>query len=89
MQINVHRKENYLISDWSGGITAQLLIFPEKSKYELRNFLWRISSASVKNEKSVFTVLPAFKRILMVMEGNVLLEHAGFHTIQLGPARKR
>lgn len=48
-------KEDYPVSNWSGGKTTQLFIYPENSEYAKRNFLFRISSATVDCERSEFT----------------------------------
>lgn len=62
-------------SNWSGGSTTELFIYPPDSTYAKRNFLFRISSATVDVEKSVFTPLPEYHRILLVLEGNIRLLH--------------
>lgn len=70
-------KNQFKISSWSGGTTTQLFIFPENSSYEARNFTWRISSATVDLEESNFTQLPDYNRILMVLKGELILNHEG------------
>ena len=75
MELKIFKTEENLTSNWSGGTTAQISIFPESSSYEKRDFIWRISSATVEAEESVFTQLPDFERILMVLEGEVVLSH--------------
>ncbi|MBK5246869.1 MAG: HutD family protein, partial [Peptostreptococcaceae bacterium] len=75
MELKILKAEDNLTSSWSGGTTAQISIYPESSSYEKRDFIWRISSATVDAEESVFTQLPDFDRILMVLEGEVILSH--------------
>jgi len=75
MELKIHKAEDNVTSSWSGGTTAQISIYPESSAYEKRDFIWRISSADVEAEESVFTQLPNFDRILMVLEGEVVLSH--------------
>lgn len=70
---------------WSGGTTTQLFLFPEGSSYEKRDFLFRISTATVEQEESVFTSLPGFKRKLMVLEGELLIKHKGHYEKKLKP----
>jgi uncharacterized protein len=77
--ISILRKENYKTSYWSGGRTIELLIFPPEASYSERNFKWRLSSASVEVETSTFTSLPGISRIIMVLEGELLLNHEGHH----------
>ncbi len=83
MKINLLKKENQIISVWAGGTTTQLAIYPESASYHLRDFIFRISSAKVEAETSVFTKLPGVSRILMVLEGELQLEHKGRYTTNL------
>jgi uncharacterized protein len=85
MKIEIIRKDQFKTSRWSGGTTTQLLIYPESAQYQERNFLWRLSSARVEDEESVFTSLPGFARILMVIDGELRIEHEGKHSAYLKP----
>ena len=73
----------YNISAWSGGTTTELGIGPEGSRYADRDFLWRISSATVDLEESTFTALPDYDRIIMTLEGEIDLCHNGGEWIRL------
>lgn len=73
----------YNTSRWSGGTTTELGIGPEGSRYADREFLWRISSATVELEESTFTVLPDYDRIIMTLEGDIDLYHNGGEQIHL------
>ncbi|EYE89367.1 HutD-family protein [Fervidicella metallireducens AeB] len=81
--IRLIKKEEHKTSFWSGGTTTQLLIYPKDAEYSDRNFKWRISSAKVDVEESLFTFLPGIKRILMVLDGNLTLAHEGHHCVNL------
>jgi len=81
--IGILRKENYKTINWSGGRTTELLIFPPEASYSERNFKWRLSSATIEAEKSIFTSLPGISRIIMVLKGELLLEHEGHHRTKL------
>ncbi len=83
--IKLIRREDLQTSQWSGGTTTQLAIFPSDAKYEDRNFTWRLSSAKVELEESTFTSLPNIKRIIMIIEGELLLEHEGQYSCTLNP----
>jgi environmental stress-induced protein Ves len=74
------RKQELIISRWSGGTRTQFAIYPETSNYEAQNFKWRISTASIDVEESQFTLLPGYHRELIVLEGRLLLEHEGHHS---------
>ncbi|MDV3428582.1 MAG: HutD family protein [Bacillota bacterium] len=79
MDIEVIRKKQYKTSEWSGGRTTELYIYPKDSLYCSRNFKWRLSSAKVEVERSTFTSLPGINRLIMVIKGELFLEHEGNH----------
>jgi len=86
--VKIIKKEHYSVSKWSGGETTELYIYPKNSKYKDRNFMWRISSATMDIEKSIFTHLPGFARELMVTHGKTTLEHEGKYKVTLSPFEK-
>lgn len=77
------RKEELTVSQWSGGTTTQLAIYPPEASYAERTFLWRVSTARVDARESLFTSLPGVRRILMVLDGEMELTHEGHHTKRL------
>lgn len=79
------RKKEQKTTSWSGGTTTELAIYPEGASYSSRNFAWRLSSAVVELEESDFTSLPGIWRLIMVIEGEMQLEHEGYHSICLKP----
>lgn len=83
--IELVRKNEQTTSNWSGGTTTQIAIYPKDSAYSERNFQWRLSSAKVETEESVFTSLPGIWRLIMVLEGEMRLEHTGHHSVYLKP----
>lgn len=83
--IKLIRKSEQTTKEWSGGFTTQLAIYPEDADYIERNFKWRISSAIVELEESVFTPLPGINRLIMVIDGEIKLEHEGHHHVHLKP----
>lgn len=76
-------KSSCRTSKWSGGLTTELAIAPEGSAYGDRNFLWRISSATVDDEESIFTSLPGYDRIILALKGGIRLSHNGGDWIEL------
>ena len=84
-EYSIRHKTNseYNTSNWSGGTTTELGIGPEGSRYADRDFLWRISSATVDLEESTFTALPDYDRIIMTLEGEIDLCHNGGQWIHL------
>ncbi len=81
----IKKEENYKKGQWSGGTTTELAIYPENAEYLERDFIWRLSTADSDQEKSSFTRLPDFDRILMVIEGNVILAHGDERSVNLEP----
>jgi len=76
-------KNQYKKSIWSGGTTTEMFIYPHNSSYGDRDFIYRISSATVELGKSEFTSLPDYNRILMVLKGKLILRHEGQDPIEL------
>ena len=54
-------------------------IAPENGNYQSRDFLWRLSSATVELEESTFTSLPDFDRIILTLEGRWTYATTGDH----------
>lgn len=69
------KKEQMTASRWSGGTTTQIDLFPEGSSYGSRDFLFRVSSATIEESPSQFTALPDYQRWITMLSGPVLLEH--------------
>jgi hypothetical protein len=67
--------EDIAVGKWAGGVTKQIAIWPPDAEYAKRDFKWRLSSATVDLEKSTFTSLPGFHRILMILDGAVELTY--------------
>lgn len=84
MNYKLLSETDYSISNWTGGKTTELAIFPSDGSYFDRKFLWRLSSATCEQEESDFSKLPDFDRVLMVLEGQVVLAHEGVRMAKLG-----
>ncbi|NVJ46483.1 MAG: HutD family protein [Cytophagia bacterium] len=80
-----HLKKNHITTNWSGGETTELYIYPENAQYKTGNYLFRLSTATVEVEESTFTPLWGVDRTLMVLEGEMKLVHEGYHEALLGP----
>lgn len=83
--IEIIRKSEQKTNCWSGGTTTQLAIYPKDASYNDRNFKWRISSAKVETPESTFTSLSGFWRLIMIIDGQMHLEHENHHSISLNP----
>jgi len=77
LNVEVLNQKQYTVSRWSGGDTTELYIYPKDGSYTDRNFSFRISTATVDKDTSVFTKLPGIQRKLMVLNGSVRLDHNG------------
>lgn len=67
-------------NEWSGGTTTQLAIYPKDAEYKKQNFLFRISTATVETEESSFTKLPNVSRKLMILDGEIRIDHENHHS---------
>jgi environmental stress-induced protein Ves len=76
MQITVLNKKDYRKTIWKGGTSTELFIYPPLASYKERNFQLRISKAKVKQPNSTFTTLPNYQRLLHLLKGTFLLNHA-------------
>ena len=75
----------YLTTRWGGGATTQIAIAPAGAVYADREFLWRVSSATVELEASDFTPLPDYDRFLSTVEGGIRVYHDGGEAVPLSP----
>jgi uncharacterized protein len=71
----IHRFQDALTTSWTGGKTTELFIHPNNSLFAERNFDFRISSATIDVENSDFTSLPAYNRLLAILEGKLEITH--------------
>ena len=76
---------DYITTKWSGGLTTQLGIAPAGAVYADRDFLWRLSSATVEDTESDFTALPDYERLISTLEGTIELNHNGGEKLTLNP----
>lgn len=71
----IRKKSELITSEWSGGTTTELFIYPKDTSYQLQNFDVRISTATVGIEVAPFTSLPGFQRTLLVIHGQLIMQH--------------
>ncbi len=77
--------DDYKVTHWSGGTSTQLHIFPPESSVEKRDFEFRISTASVLDDESDFTIFPGIKRILIPLNNPIVLNHDKGEDIVIQP----
>lgn len=85
MKISHLTAADFRTSSWSGGTTTELYLYPEDGSYANRDFLFRISSATVELEESDFTALPGVERYITPLEGSFVLTHPGSSPVILPP----
>lgn len=80
MKFTILTPENFKTTNWSGGTTTQLFIYPPTADYTKRDFNFRLSTAKVEVEKSNFTSLPGFSRKIMILDGKLTINHENHYT---------
>lgn len=71
--------------NWASGTSTELFIYPASGDFQTRDFSFRISTATVDADETVFSSFPNITRTLMVLEGHLLLIHEGRYTKALNP----
>ncbi len=75
MMTKLEKYSNFITSNWAGGTTTELMIYPEGAVYKKLDFLFRLSTATVTDPKGTFTLLPGIKRKLLLLDGTIRLTH--------------
>ncbi|MBQ3438282.1 MAG: HutD family protein [Fusobacterium sp.] len=81
---NIIKREDWKTSEWAGGMTNEIFIYPPNSNYIERKFQARVSVATTNSVmKSRFTSLPGVYRLIAKLEGKMKLEHDKHYDIEL------
>ena len=75
MKITKILKDTLIPTVWNGGETFEYYIYPENSLYINRDFLFRISAASITKVPSAFTKFNDYKRFLVMLDTNLHIKH--------------
>jgi environmental stress-induced protein Ves len=70
---------------WASGTSAEIFIYPPTGDFQTRDFLFRISTATVEADETVFTAFAGITRTLMVLKGNLTLIHQDHYTKSMAP----
>ncbi len=70
---------------WASGTSTEVFIHPSNGNFVERDFLFRISTATVEAEESTFTFFEGITRHLMILKGKLELIHEGRYTKHLEP----
>jgi environmental stress-induced protein Ves len=71
--------------NWASGTSTEIFIYPPAASFADRNFLFRISTATVEAEESTFTFFQGITRHLMILKGELDLTHAARYSKHLRP----
>lgn len=82
MKIKKLSKSDYLTTEWSGGTTSQITIYPKNANVREKNFIYRISSAVVKVD-STFTKYSGFTRYITTLDNNIVLNNKNLNPLQI------
>lgn len=74
MNIRLFQKKNSTASIWSGGLTYEYMIYPKTASYSNRDFIFRISSATIEKESSEFTKFQGYYRYLVMLDNSLHVE---------------
>ena len=74
MNIHLFPKKDTKASIWSGGLTYEYMIFPETANYSNRDFVFRISSATIEKVPSEFTKFKGYYRYLVMLDNCLDIE---------------
>ena len=74
MILHLLPKENCKPAVWSGGLTYEYMIYPKTANYADRDFAFRISSATIEQEPSVFTQFKGYHRYLVMLDNGLDIE---------------
>lgn len=83
MKERIISEESFKKTNWSGGETTQLVIYPEDSVFSEKNFLFRISSATFTSTESQFSNFSGYQRYILPLEGILSLKHDGLYSRNL------
>src|SRR6476660_8146686 len=85
MSIQQFTPDSRTTINWASGTSTEIFIYPSNGSFADRNFLFRISTATVEAEESTFTFFEGITRHLMILKGELELIHEGRYTKHLKP----
>ena len=85
MSIQQFTSDSRTTINWASGTSTEIFIHPSNGSFADRNFLFRISTATVEAEESTFTFFEGITRHLMILKGELELIHEGRYTKHLKP----
>ncbi len=77
MKLSIISKSDISSSTWDGGKTYEYFIYPKTSSYSQKNFIFRISSATIEKQPSIFTQFDGYKRYLVMLDNDLKIQRNG------------
>ena len=71
MKITKISKDSLIPTIWDGGETFEYYIYPENALYTNRDFLFRISAATINKVPSIFTKFKNYQRFLVMLDNSL------------------
>ena len=71
MNIRLFPKKDCTAAIWNGGLTYEYMIYPETARYSDRDFVFRISSATIEKVPSEFTKFKGYHRYLVMLDNSL------------------
>lgn len=85
MNIELIKLSDYKQFEWSGGKTTEYYISPRGVDFKARTFDYRLSSATFRDTRSVFSDFSGYKRYILPLKGSLSLKLEGEAKIWLKP----
>ena len=83
MKFAIHPLDTSKTIAWASGTSTELFIHPADGNFQKREFIFRISTATVEAEETDFSDFSGLTRILMILRGKLTLIHEGRYTKEL------
>lgn len=77
MKITKISNDTLIPTVWNGGETFEYYIYPENALYGNRDFLFRISKATINKVPSIFTKFSGYQRFLVMLDSNLNIKNNG------------
>jgi len=77
MKITKISKDTLIPTVWDGGETFEYYIYPENTLYANRDFLFRISAATINKVPSTFTKFNNYQRFLVMLDNDLNINNNG------------
>ena len=83
MKFVIHPLDTSKTVAWASGTSTELFIHPADGNFQKREFIFRLSTATVEAEETNFSDFTGLTRILMILRGKLTLIHEGRYTKEL------